>query len=283
MKFLEPFRVATDVVQSDSATLLDIYYQFIQLQRHAEKFISVQQFAPAAEAIKFALSQRWIKQVNQSAVISCALFSFIDSDDLLEQFGAESIVKAKKYWLEIGTNYLFTYKLFSLRIKKLIEHIDEEHLTDNRTDKEVIAAKKAVIRSTLDTQWKELTLGQGIWAGFKDSAIKAKQEAAIQSQQTHNKLREDGSLNDNETKHLFFDPRLIWADMLIVASELATVACAFLSISPSEAAVERSFSHQGIVHSKRRFLLSEEHTSNELQIKLNLPLLIHFCSHWPPH
>lgn len=61
--------------------------------------------------------------------------------------------------------------------------------------------------------------------------------------------------------------------MLIVNPELASVACAFLSIAPSEAAVERSFSHQGIVHSKKRFLLSDQSVSNELQIKLNGPLL----------
>jgi Protein of unknown function (DUF 659) len=273
VKFLDPFRLATDVVQSDAATLLDIYYQFMQLQLHAEKFSSVQQFAPAAEAAKHALSKRWIKQVNELAVISCALFSFVDPNDLREQFGSESIVQAKKYWLEIGANYLFVYKLFSASVQKLIDHIDAENLTDTRTDEEITAAKKAVIRYELDSQWKDMSLGNGHWSEFRVLATTAKRDAAVRAQQTQCKLREDGSLDDSELRHLFFDPRLIWADMLIPAPELATVACGFLSISPSEAAVERSFSHHGIVHSKRRFLLSDEHASDELQIKLNLPLL----------
>jgi hypothetical protein len=96
-----------------------------------------------------------------------------------------------------------------------------------------------------------------------------KQRAADRSKETLNQLQADGSLTDSKVKHLFFYARTIWSDYLIAAPELAAVACGFLSISPSEASVERSFSLHGIVHSKRRINLSDKHAQNELQIKFN--------------
>jgi len=64
-----------------------------------------------------------------------------------------------------------------------------------------------------------------------------------------------------------WSPRKVW--LLYPGVELALVALALLSVSASEAAVERTFSAQGRVHSKARNQLSNEAVEAEMMIKFN--------------
>lgn len=66
-----------------------------------------------------------------------------------------------------------------------------------------------------------------------------------------------------EAQYSTCDARLIWADYKHSAPELYTMAMALLSLAASEAAVERSFSAQPDVHSKKRNALLDEHIENE--------------------
>jgi hypothetical protein len=80
--------------------------------------------------------------------------------------------------------------------------------------------------------------------------------------------------------HQPYDPREIWGLYLETATELAACALALLELTASEAAVERSFSRQGLVHSKARNRLSDDSVqlqmafafnTRALEPKLNLP------------
>ena len=62
---------------------------------------------------------------------------------------------------------------------------------------------------------------------------------------------------------------MFWAFYSYTAPLLSRVATALLSITPSEAAVERSFSAQGVVHSDRRNRLSNDNIEHEMFIKFN--------------
>ena len=64
-----------------------------------------------------------------------------------------------------------------------------------------------------------------------------------------------------------FNPRLVWS--LYAESTLARVALVLLSVSASEAAVERSFSAQAFVHSKERNRLHSETIEAEMFLKFN--------------
>jgi hypothetical protein len=64
-----------------------------------------------------------------------------------------------------------------------------------------------------------------------------------------------------------FDPRLVWS--LYTESSLSRVALVLLSISASEAAVERSFSSQAAVHSKERNRLHSQTIEAEMFLKFN--------------
>ena len=63
-----------------------------------------------------------------------------------------------------------------------------------------------------------------------------------------------------------FDPLIYWSNH---AGELSLVAKALLSVTASEAAVERSFSAQGAVHTKKRNRLLDQSVQTEMFVKFN--------------
>lgn len=69
-----------------------------------------------------------------------------------------------------------------------------------------------------------------------------------------------------------YDIRLLWVSYLGSYYELVKIAVAFLSICPSEASVERSFSIQSDVHSLVRNKLSDELIEAEMNVKMNMPI-----------
>lgn len=80
---------------------------------------------------------------------------------------------------------------------------------------------------------------------------------------------------NNEFKKIYvlqnkqYNIKCIWANFLPTYHELSKVAIALLSICPSEASVERSFSAQSDVHSLDRNRLSDEIIEAEMNIKIN--------------
>lgn len=65
------------------------------------------------------------------------------------------------------------------------------------------------------------------------------------------------------------DPRVVWGLYLETAKELAACALALLELTCSEAAVERSFSRQGFVHSKLRNRLSNDSVYLQMSFAFN--------------
>jgi hypothetical protein len=66
-----------------------------------------------------------------------------------------------------------------------------------------------------------------------------------------------------------FNPRAVWNLHLLHSPIIAHAAVALLSVAGSEAAVERSFSAQGIVHSDRRNRMADATVEAEMFIKFN--------------
>jgi hypothetical protein len=66
-----------------------------------------------------------------------------------------------------------------------------------------------------------------------------------------------------------FNPRRVWAQYALDGIELPTVALALLSIVASEAAVERSFSAQDAVHTKKRNRLGRDTVQAEMFVRFN--------------
>ena len=73
----------------------------------------------------------------------------------------------------------------------------------------------------------------------------------------------------HSTRGTQFDPRTAWRLYLQQAPVIFHAAIALLSVAGSEAAVERTFSAQGLVHSSRRSRLADEAVEAEMFIKFN--------------
>jgi hypothetical protein len=72
--------------------------------------------------------------------------------------------------------------------------------------------------------------------------------------------------DQKSTRH---DVRLTWTSFTNTAPELCLLAIALLSITASEAAVERTFSRQGLVHSKLRNRLSDDTVRMQMFFSFN--------------
>lgn len=66
-----------------------------------------------------------------------------------------------------------------------------------------------------------------------------------------------------------YNPKLIWSHYSTEAPELSTVAIVILSLGCSEAAVERSFHAQAIIHNKLRNRMTCRSVQKELFLKIN--------------
>jgi hypothetical protein len=209
--FLKDFQVATDRIQSDTATLFTVHEEFVGLLQHAK-----QQSAPWAAV---NLLQRWKKYVNIPATAACCLLSFAPLPTYLQanEQGAQDFI------IQFGSEYVAKYSLSQL-------HTTRESIAD-----------------ALTVQLAEFT-GRCQRFGGLDARIAAIRRGA----------------------HVW-NPRMVW--MLYSSMELASVASALLSICASEAAVERSFSTQGAVHSKTRNRLGADGVDAEMMLRFNASAL----------
>jgi hypothetical protein len=74
--------------------------------------------------------------------------------------------------------------------------------------------------------------------------------------------------------HDGFNPRRVWAQYALDDLELPAVALALLSVAASEAAVERSFSAQDAVHTKKRNRLGKDTVQAEMFVRFNHDALL---------
>ena len=75
------------------------------------------------------------------------------------------------------------------------------------------------------------------------------------------------------TMACYWQPKQVWYRYQTTVPELTACVLALLSITATEAAVERSFSAQGTVHTKKRNRLLNSSVEREMFIKFNLRLL----------
>ena len=200
--FLKPFQVATDVIQSDVATLYTVYEQFIMLQQH------VREKAPWAER---EIKKRWDKQIN--VAVACAILSFTAPPAALNVQAAQNFIKT------FGSDYLHFYQPA------------DEHRT------------KRELKDLLTLQLAEFNGRSGAFASLDEEK---------QSME-----RAGGGYNS----------RRVW--LLHGETALGKVALALLSIAASEAAVERTFSAQAAVHSKKRNRMHGAMVEAEMFLKFN--------------
>ena len=75
--FLAPFKHATNIIQSDQAGLLDVYFKFQHLYEHVQR--APQKLKIGARIMKRAIKHHWLKHVHHRAVYMSAKFAMEDT------------------------------------------------------------------------------------------------------------------------------------------------------------------------------------------------------------
>ena len=206
--FLKPFQVATDVVQSDAATLFDVYQQWGMLRAHVEK-------QPDSAKAQKALKTRWETQIHGDAAIATAIVSLRKRK---EELGvtAEQLAGARQFIISFGVKYISAFDLSKSPPAELKGRLLLQlgAFLDRRGS-----------FSELDEQLESIQAADESWCAAN-----------------------------------------VWA---LHDGELAIVAKALLSLPASEAAVERTFSAQGLVHTKLRNRLLDVTVQQEMFVAFN--------------
>jgi hypothetical protein len=218
---LTPFQIATDIIQRDCSTLIDVHEQFRYLDNQCAR-IGDTHGRPTMTMVKELIQQRWLSHVNVDATVASAIFAMRD----LSSFTDHEVTSGYVFIVEFGKQYLTYYG----------------HCPDSRTSD--------AAEGNLELQ---LTAFRNRTAQFRFSDMERK----ISLMRTALAL------------HEVWHPKTIWENYSIHCFALSIVAIAILSVSASEAAVERTFSTQGEIHRLKRNRLLNVSIESEMYIRLN--------------
>jgi hypothetical protein len=213
--FLTPYKAATDVIQSDDASLGDVHYQFAALMNRAHAFDPPYALASIKHELVTIMKDQWSKHVNLNAVVLCSLFTF---DTAYTSFAEQERVDADDWFCEWGTAFVKHYSL--------------------STHDDVNAISRA-----LEFQRSQFLSREGLFSTLDDRRVKL------------------GTGRRNA--------RTLWGGYLGTVQEMAACVLALLELTASEAAVERSFSRQGQLHSKARNRLADESVHVHMSFSFN--------------
>lgn len=232
VRFLTPFQLATDIMQSDSSTIYDLYDQFKAILLHVDTLPLTSCFYSAKDALHNLIIAVFDKHVDMDLVIACARVSF--DPHILSLFPSREkssrvafIRFAAQYALYWNTSAASTY---------------------GEADSQAFAEWTAW-DSRMGSEWEDMD----------DEVARLRSYHILHNQQRSKQGR------------LFsrWNPRAAWSNHIRSAPILSLGAIALLSVAGSEAAVERTFSVQGIVHNQRRNRLDDEAVEAEMYCRFN--------------
>ena len=105
--FLEPFRVATDIIQQDCALLIDVYIQFTNLMTACKNLKEHEFLSGISGEANKTIKKYWHNMVNKHSVIACAILALEDTS----MFPGVDVLLAQDFISEFGTNYMMAYNL----------------------------------------------------------------------------------------------------------------------------------------------------------------------------
>lgn len=228
---LQPFQKATDILQRDKATVFDVYLQFECLLSYLNDIKpSHILFSSKTKALEI-VRKYWRKHVKLDLILSVAMLSF--DTTYAQNFSADEITSAQDWLISFGVSYLRYYGL-----------VEEE--------------SDAALQVNLTLLFASFVGRSGVFSSMQSKIDMFK-----------GKVLEENAKKSSPEQYAYFDAKEVWHLFKNTASQLYDVAIALLSIVPSEAAVERSFSMQGLIHSKLKNRMKDRRVERELFIKFN--------------
>jgi hypothetical protein len=235
MQFLKPFQTATDIIQADNSTLYSVYQQFKLLLSYIDTLPVSSSFSSVMPVVHNIIVTNWKEHVNVPAAVACAWMSF-DSD--AREFDTTDLTATRKWFVSYALTYAKQY-----------------HLKPGWSD--------GLILGKLEEMWGQFT-GRAVGTPFAElDAIVARMRS---SQLLENRRQLDPP--QGEWVSTWY-PVSVWRVLESEVPLFAHPAIALLCVAGSEAAVERSFSAQDAVHTKKRNRLTDQSVQNEMFIRFN--------------
>jgi hypothetical protein len=236
--FLQPFQDATDIIQADNSTLYSVYQQFEKLLMYVDAIDSASPFRSAKWAVHNIIVSNWEEHVNKSAALACAWFSF---DQRVRDYETTDLT-ATKHWF---TSYAMLYA------KQYYPQL-------------IAGQSEDIILGRLEEMWGQFT-GRSVGSAFAglDGMVNRMRVAQMHA---NRRLVNDVWLST-------WYPVTVWRNLEAEVPLFAHPAISLLSVAGSEAAVERSFSAQDSLHTKKRNRLSDRSVQNEMFIRFNVDAL----------
>ena len=233
IRFLQPFQIATDIMQSDSSTMYDLYAQFKTILTHVDNLPLSSCFSTAKDDIHNLTIAVLEKHVDLDLIVACALLSF---DKATPSLFPSRIRSAQKAFCEFAAQYALYWN---------------------------VSAASAIeeARNQAFAEWTD-------WTAATPGSTFEDMEGEVERLRAHHCLQhqQQSSHHRNFTR---WSPRAAWSNHVHAAPILCLGAIALLSVAGSEAAVERTFSAQGRIHNKCRNRLKDEAVEVEMYIKFN--------------
>jgi len=189
-------------------------------------------FYSVMPAVHNIIVTNWEEHVNKPAALMCAWFSF---DESVRGFDAADLTAAKHWFIDYAVVYVQQY-----------------HLAPGWQEER--------IKGKLNELWGHFT-GRAVNSPF--AALDELVEGIRKNQIIENARTVDGKT----ISHWY--PVTVWRNLESETPLLAHPAIDLLCVAGSEAAVERSFSAQDALHSKKRNRLVDSTVQNEMFIRFN--------------
>jgi hypothetical protein len=231
-EFLRAFSIASDIIQSDHAGLLDVHMQFQSLTQHVKR--APRALSHAASIMRRAMSHHWNTHVDQQAVFMAAKFSCEERLEQSELFSDRIKISAPKWFFQWAA--------------ELCKH--------NHGQKSLAAdpLDATEVANQIEAQYDLFVADAFPYHDVRATIIAARPVSTNADQ-----------------LFAPFNVLPMWRRLLDIKQirDFAYAIISLLSLNCSEASVERSFSQQKLTHSLLTNRKAPATVSRQLKIKWN--------------
>lgn len=244
--FLQPFRDATNVVQRDDATLMDVFRAFAQClsANHTQYSTPELNSHTLQKHCVSIVHERYFKLINNAAVRVALKLSF--------------------QWESAHRNWKSLINVGSINV----DEENELYAVSARMASAIsVVSGSDSAASSSSSQLAETTC-RVTYATSASTSVRTRIAMQLAQFKQMNAAFECCVGEEVGSKHGVINYWLSRVDSVETA-DLARAALALLSINPSEASVERTFSQQKLIQSKLRNRLSDELIEQQMMLRCN--------------
>lgn len=242
-----PYNV-TILFQSKKLTLSDVYSKWLGMQLHLEACAQKKSYKTGLAQLLFTAFDSRKEKIFSNPLMACALYLHPRYQCEIRK-SPEKLDQAKQNLLQIWR------RLYVLR-----ENINEAPQDENTS---------RVSEDSLSFEWDE---DAAVMGKIHDTPLRCTSEQVVPTQRQSNDIELIIELFDPDPFTKITSITSYWESMKEAEPQLYELATVIFSIPPTEAQIERDFSHLDHIFTKRRCQLTQSRLEDILLIHLNKDL-----------